>query len=100
VAQRLGEKAQAWAAQMRATGKHVGGEKLKEEGGKVVGRQKDRIAVTDGPYAEAKEVVGGYMTILAESYDEAVEIARTCPLLEYAQIAVREVDLMAGCGGK
>jgi hypothetical protein len=99
VAQRLGEKAQAWAAQLRATGKHVGGEKLKEEGGKVVARQKDRIAVIDGPYAEVKEVVGGVMTILADSYDEALELARTCPLLEYARIAVREVDPM-GCGGK
>jgi len=98
-AQRLGEKAQAWAAKLRASGKHVSGEKLKEEGGKVLGKQKDRVAVTDGPYAEAKEVVGGYMTIRADSYEEAIEIARSCPLLDYARIGIRQVDPM-GCGGE
>ena len=35
--------------------------------------------VTDGPFAEAKEVVGGYMVVAAESSDAAVEIARECP---------------------
>jgi hypothetical protein len=98
-AQRLGQKVREWSEKVRAAGKHVSGEKLKEEGGRVIGRQKDRITVTDGPYAEVKEVVGGYMTIRAESYDEAVELARTCPLLEYARIGVREVDPM-GCGGE
>lgn len=36
-------------------------------------------AVTDGPYAEAKEVVGGYWIIQARSQDEAVEWAKRCP---------------------
>jgi hypothetical protein len=35
--------------------------------------------VTDGPFAEAKEVVGGYMVIAAESYEHAIHVARECP---------------------
>lgn len=50
--------------------------------GKVL-RGRRGQAVTDGPYAEAKEVVGGFVTISAASLDEAVEAARDCPGLDY-----------------
>jgi hypothetical protein len=52
--------------------------------------------VTDGPFAEAKEVVGGYMVISAENYDRAAQVARECPgvirpgsSLEIREIATR-----------
>jgi len=49
-------------------------------------------AVTDGPYVEAKEVVGGLVTITAASLDEAVEAAGACPGLDYAMaVEVRPV---------
>ena len=35
--------------------------------------------VTDGPYAESKELVGGYSIVKASGYDEAVRLAKTCP---------------------
>src|SRR5262245_10959300 len=35
--------------------------------------------VTDGPFSEAKEVVGGYMVIAAENYERAIQVARECP---------------------
>ncbi len=48
---------------------------------------------TDGPFAEAKEVIGGIFTIDADSYDEAVEISKDCPHLKYGGwIEVREVE--------
>jgi len=51
-----------------------------ENGGKVVrGQQK---TVTDGPYAEAKDLVGGFSLIEAQSIDQAVELSRGCPILE------------------
>jgi len=51
-----------------------------EAGGKVVkGNSK---TVNDGPYAEAKDVVGGYSVIEAKDLDEAAELARGCPILE------------------
>ena len=40
-----------------------------------------RALMTDGPYAEAKDLIGGYTVISAESLDEATEIARGCPFL-------------------
>ena len=48
--------------------------------------------VTDGPYAEAREVVGGYFTVRAADYDGAVAIARDCPHLAHGWIEVREIE--------
>ena len=49
--------------------------------------------VTDGPYAEIKESIGGYSIIKVESYDEAVEIAKGCPVLNLGgNVEVREID--------
>lgn len=48
--------------------------------------------VTDGPYVESKELVGGFTLIKAESYDKAVEIAKGCPLHSAGEkIEVREI---------
>lgn len=51
----------------------------------------DANTVTDGPFAEAKEVVGGYWLIQARSKEEAVEWARRCPANEGDMIEVRRV---------
>lgn len=53
-----------------------GGDGLKGEG-KVV---QPSLAVTDGPFAESKELVGGYSMVEAPDLDAAVEIAKTCPI--------------------
>jgi hypothetical protein len=59
--------------------------------GKVL-RGRRGLSVVDGPYAEAKEVVGGFVQISAASLDEAVEAARDCPGLDYAMaVEVRPV---------
>jgi len=62
-----------------------------ENGGKVVrGYAK---AVTDGPYAEAKDLVSGIVVISASSIEEAVELARGCPIYEYdGSVEVRPVQ--------
>jgi hypothetical protein len=51
--------------------------------------------VTDGPFAEAKEIVGGYWIIDAKSKEEAVEWARRCPADEGDMIEVRQVYEMS-----
>jgi hypothetical protein len=51
--------------------------------------------VTDGPFAEAKEIVGGYWIIDAKSKEEAVEWARRCPADEGDMIEVRQVFEMS-----
>ena len=85
----------AWRQQIEDEGKFVGGEKLKDEGGKhLVGGNGD-LRVTDGPYTEAKEVIGGIFTISAADYDKAVETARGCPHLKYGgRIELREIEAM------
>src|SRR5260370_12452483 len=55
-----------------------------------------RISVTDGPYAESKELVGGYIIISAKDYDEACRIAESNPHFKYGgNIAVRQVDAVS-----
>jgi hypothetical protein len=54
-----------------------------------------RSTVTDGPFAEAKEVVGGYWLIQAKSKEEAVEWASRCPAGEGDMIEVRRVYEMS-----
>jgi hypothetical protein len=51
--------------------------------------------VTDGPFAEAKEVVGGYWIIQVKSKEEAIEWARRCPGSEDEVIEVRQVQEMS-----
>lgn len=83
----------AWAKKMGKEGKLAGGEKLTDEGGRVIKRKGEKITVTDGPFAEAKEVMGGVFIIKARSYDEAVEIAKTSPHVKYGvSTHVRQID--------
>jgi hypothetical protein len=97
--QQLMQRYSAWADGIRAQDRYVIGEKLGEDGGKIVSRQSGRLAVVDGPYSEAKEVIGGYMTIRAKDYDEVLELLKDCPLLERGRMFLRQTDPM-GCGGE
>ena len=54
-----------------------------------------RPKVTDGPFAEAKEVVGGYWMIQVKSQEEAIEWASRCPASDDEVIEVRRVQEMA-----
>jgi hypothetical protein len=51
--------------------------------------------VTDGPFAEAKEVIGGYWMIQVKSKEEAIEWATRCPGSENETIEVRQVQEMS-----
>lgn len=77
----------AWQEKFKANIVDLGGQ-LKP-GGKILSTS----GVKDGPYAEAKEVVGGFMVIAAESYDRAIEVARGCPgiVRPGASVEIREI---------
>jgi hypothetical protein len=54
------------------------------------------MRVTDGPYSETKEVLGGYYIVSADSYERAIDLARDCPHFDYGgAIEVRELDTMS-----
>ncbi|MET4569822.1 YciI family protein [Rhodanobacter soli] len=79
----------AWYDRLVAEGRIGPGQRLGREG-KVVSLQ----ATTDGPFAEAKEVVGGYWFIRANSLEEAARIAAENPCLAYGLVCeVRPLDL-------
>ena len=67
-----------WYDGLAAAGKLRHGHPL-EPGGRLVSATGGRV--TDGPFVEGKEVVGGYFLLTVKSLDEAVEIAKQCPTL-------------------
>jgi len=54
-----------------------------------------KAKVTDGPFAEAKEVIGGYWMIQVRSKEEAIEWAKRCPASENEVIELRQVQEMS-----
>ena len=81
-----------WMENLAKQGISDGGEPLGPEGRTISGSAK---LVTDGPYTEAKEAVGGYVILRAETIDKAVEIAKTCPLFEVeGTVEVRPIQLL------
>jgi hypothetical protein len=70
-------------------------QRLGPDAGRVLRSSGGQPRVTDGPYSETKEILGGYYTIEAPNYDEAVKLALTHPHLEYGgTIELREVMQM------
>lgn len=85
----------AWTQGLYEQGRVINSNKLTDEGGKSVRREHGALVVVDGPYAEAREVISGYFVISAASYDEAVDIAKTCPHVEgNGRIEVREIHAL------
>jgi hypothetical protein len=83
----------AWRRKIETEGKYAGSNKLRDDGGRLISMRNGMARVVDGPYAEAKEVMGGYFIISAANYDEAVETSKGCPHLKYGGwIEVREIE--------
>jgi hypothetical protein len=81
----------AWFDRLTEQGKARAGQPLTDQG-KVISGKKGQT-VLDGPFAESKESIAGYILIQVNNLDEAVEIAKECPGLDYGVIVeVRQVD--------
>ena len=86
------QKWMEWMGALSEQGKFVGAQPLNAPGKVVSGKNK---IVTDGPFIEGKEMIGGYLICLAESFEEATEIAKNCPvLLHDGNVEVREIGEM------
>jgi hypothetical protein len=94
--QRLQEivgKYKAWRERMTAAGRIAGGNKLEASTGRVMRADSGgKVHITDGPYIESKEIIGGFFILKAESFEEAAELSRDCPHLEYGTIEVRKIE--------
>ena len=81
-----------WVGELAKTGKFLGGQPLTGDGKTMTGKA---IKITDGPFAEGKEVANGYVLINATDYNEAVEVAKGCPIFHFdGSLEVREVAKM------
>ncbi|MBK9731087.1 MAG: hypothetical protein IPO83_07345 [Chitinophagaceae bacterium] len=79
-----------WMQKLAADGKMIGGQPLSTDGKVLTGKNKK---ITDGPYAEGKELIGGYLLVHADNYDEAVEISKDCPGLELdGSVEIRQIQ--------
>ncbi len=85
-------KWKAWMDELAKKGKMLSGEPLDRPGKVLKGKSKQ---VTDGPFAEGKELVGGYLMVEAGGMDEAVELSKGCPIFENdGSVEVRPVREM------
>ena len=79
--QKLIAQNQAWFERLTAQGKAKPGRALERRGVIVSGR--NGRFVTDGPFAESKEAIGGYLVLDVETIEEAIAIAQSSPGLAY-----------------
>lgn len=77
----LREKFFAWTDGLRKSGKLQLVERLGTEWGKTI-RKRNGVVVVDGPFTEGKEGIVGLFIIHASDWDEALAVAKTCPLVE------------------
>ena len=88
--QSLMDQNKSWIEKLSAEGKAKPGRALERRGAFVSG--KNGRYVTDGPFTESKEAIGGFLTLDVETLDEAVAIAQTIPSLAYGgSIEVRPI---------
>ena len=77
-----------WSAKLEAENRTHGGNELHPTG-RIL--RPNGQGIVDGPYAETKESVGGYFIIEAGDYDDAMEVAKGCPILKHTgYVEVRE----------
>jgi len=73
------QKWMTWMKELADRGHMIQRGQPLEETGKVVRRDK---SVTDGPFAEAKDVVGGFTLVSAKDLSQAAELAKACPIFD------------------
>jgi hypothetical protein len=91
------ERYMEWTRELREQGRIVAEKSLDSGSGKVIRGSGAKTIITEGPYAESKEVIGGLHIIKAASFEEAVRWAETCPALDFGgAVEVREVTSWEG----
>jgi hypothetical protein len=90
--ERILEQHRRVGQELRAQGKWVSGTRLRPAAeAATIRRTNDRWVVTDGPFAETKEAIGGCYVIECDSTEEAIEWAKKLPVFEYGAVEVRRV---------
>jgi hypothetical protein len=79
-----------YTAALKARGVLLASDSLRSRAARVSTRA-GRQSVVDGPFAESKELIGGFFLLDCATRDEAVGLAAECPAAEWATIEVREI---------
>ena len=75
-----------WADKLIAQNRLISGQRLSRTGRVILDKN---TIVSDGPFLESKEIIGGYMMIRAESLEAAAQLASDCPIGENRVLSVR-----------
>ena len=97
--QAIVERYHAWTEDLRARGALHLGEKLVDGAGRVLRPAEDGVSVTDGPFTEANEVIGGLWIVEARDLDHATELVRGCPHVGVGSLEIRPVEELGAGGG-
>ena len=85
----------AYTESIKASGHYIGGNPLQPTSTATTVRVRDgKRSVTDGPFAETKEQLGGYYLVEAKDLDEATELASRIPGAKVGSIEVRPIQQM------
>ncbi len=85
------EQMRAFGAELEARGRLLAMESLRpDRQGKRVQRRAAKTRLIDGPFTEAREMIGGFFLIECDSFEQAVEIAARCPAAGWGTVEVRE----------
>ena len=84
-------KWKSWMGELAGKGKMLAGEPLTPNEGKVLAGKAKKM--TDGPFVEGKEIIGGYLIVEAKDLNEAAELSKGCPIFEHdGTVEVRTVQ--------
>ncbi|WP_210479375.1 YciI family protein [Naasia sp. SYSU D00948] len=84
------DNVEEWFEEVTARGAHLDGDRLRPaEEAKTVRVRDGRLSVTDGPFAETKEVIVGYDLLECADLDEAIDLASRHPMARFGRIELR-----------
>jgi len=78
------EKYYSWVDQLKQERRYIGGSPFRA-GSKLLSGHRDWVMITDPPYAKARDALTGYFVISADSFPQALEIAKGCPGLAHGE---------------
>ncbi len=82
-----------WMNELLSQDKFISGSRLDNSGNFLVNKE---TVISDGPFLEPKEIIGGYILIRANNLEEATKHAQSCPLSNEFQISIRPMYITPG----
>lgn len=86
------DKIEEWFDEVTSLGVHIHGNRLQpQQHAKTVRRRRGKVVVTDGPFAETKERIGGFDVIECTDLDQAITVASKHPMAQFGCVEIRPI---------